>query len=168
MDLLGAMIRSGVSLSRSVELTAQWDQILDLGPMYPVTLDDLSVGRDLGIGAFHQAVSDVDRRLSDFIHAVVVRRLGSGGIGFGKTPWCIPIGGFVLIWFTQLHFFSVSLILRLVVLGCFRIQQGLMKNSERPGFPTFAALGKGIPALRNSIARLRAGYHFYLRLLCPG
>ena len=31
MDLLGAMIRSGVSLSRSVELTVQWDQILALG-----------------------------------------------------------------------------------------------------------------------------------------
>ena len=52
MDLFDAMIRYGVSLSRSVELTAQWDQILALGPMYPVTLDDLSVGRDLGIGAF--------------------------------------------------------------------------------------------------------------------
>ena len=31
MDILGAMIRYGVSLSRSVELTAQWDQILALG-----------------------------------------------------------------------------------------------------------------------------------------
>ena len=51
MDLLDAMIRYGVSLSRSVELTAQWDQILALGPMYPVTLDDLSVDRGLGIGA---------------------------------------------------------------------------------------------------------------------
>ena len=38
----------GVSLSRSVELTAQWDQILALGPMYPVILDDLSAGRNLG------------------------------------------------------------------------------------------------------------------------
>ena len=32
MDVLGAMIRSGVSLSRSVELTAQWDRVLALGP----------------------------------------------------------------------------------------------------------------------------------------
>ena len=38
MDILGAMIRCGVSLSRSVELTAQWDQILAIGPIYPVTL----------------------------------------------------------------------------------------------------------------------------------
>ena len=31
MDVLGAMIRSGISLSRSVELTAQWNRILALG-----------------------------------------------------------------------------------------------------------------------------------------
>ena len=42
--------------------------------MYLVTLDDLSLGRGVGIGAFHQAVSDVHRRLSDFFHAVVVHR----------------------------------------------------------------------------------------------
>ena len=37
MDLLDAMIRYGVSLSRSVELTAQWNLIIALGAMYPVT-----------------------------------------------------------------------------------------------------------------------------------
>ena len=52
MDLLDAMIRYGVSLSRSVELTAQWDLILALGPVYPVILDDLSAGRNLGIRHF--------------------------------------------------------------------------------------------------------------------
>ena len=66
MDLLDAMIRYGVSLSRSVELTAQWDQILALGPMYPVTLDDLSFNRDLGIGAFFHAAAGVHRRLCEF------------------------------------------------------------------------------------------------------
>ena len=42
--------------------------------MYPVTLDGLSVVRGLGIGAFHQVVSDVHHRLFDIIHAVVVHR----------------------------------------------------------------------------------------------
>ena len=59
---------------RSVELTAQWDRVLALGPMYPVTLDDLSLDRAWGIGAFFHAASDVHRRLSDFIHQVVVHR----------------------------------------------------------------------------------------------
>ena len=89
VDVLGAMIRSGVSLSRSVELAIQCGRILALGPMYLVTLDDLSLDRDLGIGAFFHAASGVHRRLSDFIHEVVVHRrdeairgvaeLGSGG-----------------------------------------------------------------------------------------
>ena len=45
MDLLDAMIRFGVSLSRSVELTIQWDRILAIGPVYPISPDDLSVDR---------------------------------------------------------------------------------------------------------------------------
>ena len=47
MDVLDAMIRYGISLSRSVELTAQWDRILAIGPLYPVTLYDLSDDRGL-------------------------------------------------------------------------------------------------------------------------
>ena len=72
MDVLDAMIRSGISLSRSAELTAQWDKILALGLLHPVTLDDLSFDRGLGIGAFFDVASDVHRRLSDFIHQVVI------------------------------------------------------------------------------------------------
>ena len=54
VDVLGAMIRSGISLSRSVELAVQWDRILALGPRYPVTLDDLFRNRGVDIGAcFH-------------------------------------------------------------------------------------------------------------------
>ena len=34
-----------VFLSRSVEFTAQWDRILAIGPLYHVTLEDLSVIR---------------------------------------------------------------------------------------------------------------------------
>ena len=63
-----------VSLSRSVELTAQWDRILAAGPLYLVTLGDLGAVRSLGIGDFYQVVSDVHHRLSDFTHAVVVHR----------------------------------------------------------------------------------------------
>ena len=75
MDVLDAMLRYGISLSRSVELSAQWDRILAIGPLYPVTLDDLNVVRGLGIGNFYRVVCDVHHRLSDFIHAVVVHRL---------------------------------------------------------------------------------------------
>ena len=74
MDVLDAMVRYGVSLARSVELTAQWDRILAAGPLYPVALDDLSAVRGLGIGEFHRVVADVHHRLSDFIQVVAVHR----------------------------------------------------------------------------------------------
>ena len=74
VDVLGAMIRSGISLSRSVELAVQWDRILALGPLYPVTLDDLSLDRGLDLGTLCHAASGVHRRLSDFVHQVVVHR----------------------------------------------------------------------------------------------
>ena len=40
MDVLDAMIRHGISLARSVELTAQWDKILRVGPVNPISWDD--------------------------------------------------------------------------------------------------------------------------------
>ena len=52
MDVLDAMIRNGISLSRSFELTAQWDRILAIGPLYPVTLADIDVCGGLGVGEF--------------------------------------------------------------------------------------------------------------------
>ena len=159
MDFLDAMIRYGISLSRSVELSAQWDRILAVGHLYPVTLEDLSVVHGVGIGDFNRVVCDVHRRLSDFIHAIVVHRrdeaIGVGGIGFGRILLFIRKGGFAQIWFSLLLFSSVSPISRLVVLECSLILLGLMRNSERPGFPIFVALGKGRPALRNSMWRLR-------------
>ena len=66
VELLSAMIRDGVSLARSAELAVQWDAILRVGPIHPITAEDFLLARvgDLGL----------HRRLSDFIHAVVVRR----------------------------------------------------------------------------------------------
>ena len=173
VDVLGAMIRSGISLSRSVELAVQWDRILALGPMYPVTLDDLSLHRGVWtlVHSFMPLLMFIAVLVISSIRLwfiVVMRRFGSGGVGFGRIPWCILIVGFVLTWCRLLPFFSVSLILLLMVLVSFQILQGLMKNSERLGFPTFAVLGKGRPALTNSILRLMGGCHFYLRSTCSG
>ena len=46
------MIRNEVSLARSVELTAQWDRILGIGPVYRFPLEDLRAVRSSGIGEF--------------------------------------------------------------------------------------------------------------------
>ena len=63
-----------ISLARSVELTAQLDRIVAVGPLYPVALDDFRAIQGLGLGDFHRVVSGVHRRLSDFFHSVVVHR----------------------------------------------------------------------------------------------
>ena len=65
--VMDSMISHGVTLSRSVELTAQWGKILSIGPLYPVVLDDLHAVEGFGLGDFRRVVGDVHRRLSDFI-----------------------------------------------------------------------------------------------------
>ena len=115
MDVLGAMIRDGVSLARSVELTLQWERILAVGPLCILSPCKIFLQFGcLGLGDCH--------RLSDFIHQVVVYRrdeaIRGWPIGFGRTLWFIPFSGSGLTWFLRLPSYSVSLILRLVVLGC--------------------------------------------------
>ena len=72
MDVLDSVIRSGVSLARSVELIVEWGKILWTGPVYPVTLDDLQSVWDGGIGEFRRVAGDLHCRLTDFVHKVVV------------------------------------------------------------------------------------------------
>ena len=45
MDVLDAMIRDGISLARSVELTAQWDEILWVGPVNPLGWGNFELAR---------------------------------------------------------------------------------------------------------------------------
>ena len=90
MDVLDAVIRHGASLSRSVELAAPWDDILAVGPLYPVTLDDLHAVEGSGLGDFHRVVSDVHHRLSDFVRGVVVHRRDEVIRGWRDWLWEHP------------------------------------------------------------------------------
>ena len=90
MDVLDAMIRYGVSLSRSVELTVQWDKILAFGPMYPVfflmiflLIEVWAPAQSFLLSLVFIAVLVISSIGLWFI--VVMRRFGSGGIGFGGS-----------------------------------------------------------------------------------
>ena len=157
MDVLDSMISHMVTLARSVE---QRNRILSVGALYPVTLDDFHAVQGVGLGDFRRVVGDIHHGLSDFIELLftVGRRI----------PLYTLTSGLGLTWFLLLLFCSVILSSLLVVLGFWLIRAGLMKNSDRPGFPSFAALGKVTPALRNSMKKSRGGYLCCLRLLCPG
>ena len=172
MELADVMIRSGVSLSRSVELSVQWDKILSVGPLFPVTFADFEGLLGVGLVDFSYGVCCIHRRLCDFIHSVVVHRrdeaIRSWRNWIRGGPSCASVtSGFGLIWFPLPHFSSVILVFHLVVLVFFLILLGLMRNSVRPGFPIFAALGKGRPALWKSMKRLRGGCPCYQRFSLP-
>ena len=72
LNVLDTMISHGVTLSRSVELTAQWCKILSIGPLYPKVLDDHHAVEGFGLGDLRRIIGDLHRRLSDFIHGVAV------------------------------------------------------------------------------------------------
>ena len=143
MNILDAMIRCGVSLSRSVELTAQWDQILAIGPIYPVTGDDLSVGHGLGVGAFFDAAAGVHRRLCEFIHQVVVNRRDEAVRGWRNWIREDPL----------VHPYRW-------------LRPDLVPPA--PFLQCEPCLGKGRPALTNSALRLMCGCRFFLRFIYLG
>ena len=74
MDVLDVRIRDGISLARSVELTAQWDEILRVGPVHPITLQDFQWARSGGLGESRRVAGDLHCRLSDLIQRVVFNR----------------------------------------------------------------------------------------------
>ena len=82
-----------------------------------------------------------------------------------RILWFILTNGFGLIWFLPHLFFSASLILLLVVQGVLADTARIDEEFRKACFPTFAALVKGIPALRNSIGSLMVGYQFCLRFI---
>ena len=172
MGVLDAMIRSGISLARSVKLTAQWDRIVAVGPMYPVTLDDLHAVQGLGLSDFYRVVSGVHRRLSDFIHSVVVHRRDEAIRGWRnwlrEDPLVHPYKWLRPDLVLPAPFLQCKPHLTPGGSGVLADPARIDEEFERLGFPTFAALGKGIPALRNSVLRLKGGFLYCLCLSCLG
>ena len=92
MDVLDSMIRSGVSLPLSVELTVQWEKILSTGPVYPLTLDDLQSVREGGVSVSVSFVGLLETftvgSLISFIGQLSIverKQIVSGGTGYART-----------------------------------------------------------------------------------
>ena len=172
MGVLDAVIRYGISLAPSVELTAQWDRILAVGPLYPVTLDDLCAVQGLGIGDFHRVVSDIHHRLGDFAHAIVVHRRDEAIRGWRnwiredplvhpKKKWLrpdlVPPAPFLQ---SQPH-------LQLGGSGMLADPGRIDEEFRKAWPPYFCRTGQREASLTNSIWRLMGGYHFCQRFICP-
>ena len=67
MDVLDGTIRHGGSLSRSVELLLQWDRVLEVGPLGPVTQGGYLAARECGLGESRRLVGDLFCRFSSSI-----------------------------------------------------------------------------------------------------
>ena len=86
----------------------------------------------------------------------------------GRSFWYTLTSGFGLIWFLLPHFFSVSLILLLVVLGFLSDPARIDEEFRKAWLPILLPfLGKGIPALRNSMRKSRGGYLCCLSFFTP-
>ena len=172
MGVIYAVIRSGISLARSVELTAQWDRIVAVGPTYPVTLGDLDVVRSLGLGDCHRVVSSIHRRLSDFVHAIVVHRRDEAirrwRNWLREDPRVHPNQWLRPDLVPPAPFLQCKPHLTPGGSGVLADPAKIDEEFRKAWFPYFAALGKGIPALRNSVLRLKVGFLCCLCLCCPG
>ena len=74
MMLLVTCFGMAFTLARSLELAAQWSCTLSIGPLHPVTSDDLLRVQEGGLGWFREVGGDLHARLSEFIHRIVVHR----------------------------------------------------------------------------------------------
>ena len=169
MDVLDVMIRDGVSLARSVELLVQWDGSLRWGLLV------LSLRMIIWLlGGVVLSLVDlweifiVGFRISSRRQLCIVGmwQLLLGGVGSRRTLLFIPSSGLGPDLVLPAPFLQCQAHL-LVFLGFWRILPELMRNSEKPGFPTFVALGKGVPALRNSLMRLKVGCLLFPEVSLP-
>ena len=115
VDLLSAMIRDGVSLARSVELAVQWDGILRVGPIHPITAEDFcwSGVRILVSVVRWCRVFTAGFRILSMVRLCIVglRLFVVGGGGYGRILLFILTSGSGLGWSLLLLFCSVILLL---------------------------------------------------------
>ena len=129
----------------------------------------------LGIGEFHGVVSGLHRRLCDFIHAGVVHRRDDAFRRWRNwvredplihpykwlRPALVPPAPFLQC---KPHLTDGSGVLP----DPARIDEEFRKAWLSYFCRSGKTLGKGIPALRNSIGKLKGGCQIYRRSHCPG
>ena len=155
MDVLDGMIRKGVSLSWSLELTVQWECILMIGPALQSV-----VGSD--IGEFRGVVKEgLLCRVSDFIHRVVVHRRDEAVLCWRSSsreePLVHPYQWSRPGMMPPAPFLQCKPHLTPGVSGV------LMRNFEKFGFPSSAVLGKGEQVWRKSVWKQMVGCPSCLR-----
>ena len=73
-SVLGGIYRNGLTLSRDLELSAQWDAVVSAGPCGPLCRANLDVSPAVGLSSFGDHVRVLHDVVVDFLHKVVVFR----------------------------------------------------------------------------------------------
>ena len=161
LDLLDAIVRCCASLTRAVELSHLWDCIVHLGPLGSVSVEDYVAARTCGVGESRRLVAGLYDRVSAFIRGIVAHRRNVGITAWRswlrEDPLVNPERWLRADRLPPSPFLQCHRALTPGVLVFLLTLLVLMKNSARPGFPTFAALGKGRPALMNSMLSVMGG-----------
>ena len=174
VDVLRAVIRDGVTLAQSLELKVQWDGILRIGPVFPITMQDFDMVRNGVLGDWLQVVEGLHRRLSDFFPEVVVHRredaLRVWRNWLREDPLVHPYKWLRPDLVPPALFLQCDPLVTPGGSGVLADPARIDEEFRKAWFFIFAALGKGIPALRNSVLRLEGGFLHYLfelpRLTC--
>ena len=127
-DLLDSTIRWGASLVRDVQLMHLWDSVVRLGSLGSVRQEEYAAARICGVVESRRLVAELYGRVCAFVRGLVAYRRSAG-----ITAW--------RNWVREDPLVHPKKWLRADLVPL--ILLGLMRNSERPGFPTFVALGKG-------------------------
>ena len=78
LDLLDAIIRCGVSLTRDVELSHLWDCVVRLGSLGSVSVEEFVAARSCGVGESRRLVAGLYDRVSTYLRRVVAHRRSVG------------------------------------------------------------------------------------------
>ena len=74
LSVLDGIYRNGLTLSRDLELSAQWDAVVSAGPCGPLCRANLDVSPAVGLSSFGDHVRVLYDIVVDFLHRVVVSR----------------------------------------------------------------------------------------------
>ena len=144
LSVLDGIFRDGLTLSRDLELSAQWGAIVSAGPCGPLCGANLAVSPAVGLSSFGDHVRVLYDVVVDFLHKVVVSRrmllFVVGALGCLKMIRFILTVGSNLTWWPLHLSCVVILVLLLMVVGFFLILIASMSSFVMLGFPSFVVL----------------------------
>ena len=161
LNLLDAIVRSGASLTGAVELSHLWDCVVRCGPLGSVCVEEYFAARTCGVGESRRLVAGLHDRVSTFIRGIVARRRNVGINAWRswlrEDPLVHPYRWLRADRLPPSPFLQCDRALTPGGSGVLADPAGIDGEFRKAWLPYFVALGKGRPALMNSILSVMGG-----------